>query len=114
MNERKTVSYWLLITALNTAKYAIAELEPSGMKFQHKHQFTMLHNAIHGFLATMQQKTSKQDKEFLNSQSFENVAALVETFSMIAQIPEPQIEWFLNETNKLVYASVNNERLKSK
>lgn len=109
MDERKTVSYWLLVTALNTSKYCIAELEPSGMKFQQKQQFTMLHNAIHGFLATMQQKTTKKDKEFLDSQSFENVAALVETFSMIAQIPAPQIEWFLNETNKLVYAAVDKE-----
>ncbi len=114
MNERKTASYWLLITALNTAKYAIVELEPSGMKFQHKQQFTMLQNAIHGFLSNIQKKTSKEDKELLDSMSFENVAALAETFAMISQIPEPQIEWFLNETNKLVYASVNNERMKSK
>lgn len=114
MNERKTANYWLLVTALNAAQFAIVELEPSKMKFQHKHQFTMLQNAIHGFLTNIQKNASKEDKELLDSQSFENVAALAETFAMISQIPEPQIEWFLNEANKLVYASVNNERMKSK
>ena len=109
MDERKTANYWLLITALNTAKFAIVELNPDTMKMQHKQQFKMLQNAMHSFLSGLQGKASKEDKELLNNMNFENVAALAETFGLISQIPEPQIEWFLEQCNRLVFAAVNRE-----
>jgi hypothetical protein len=109
MDERRTANFWLLITALNAAKFAIVELNPSEMKGDSKHQFLFLRNAIVGFFTTMQKRSSQADKELLSAMSFENVAAMTETMSMIAQIPEPQIEWFLSQANLLVYAAINKE-----
>ena len=112
MDNRKAAQYWLLVTSLNAAKFAIAELEPRQMKFSQKHHFLSLHNAIISFLNSIQRNASKDDKELLDKMSFENVGAMAETMSMIAQIPEKQIEWFLNECNKLVFSAVNKELAK--
>ena len=81
MNNYKAMNAYLLVTSLNLALFSIAELEPSKMKHQQKMRFTNLRNAAKNFLDQM--PTSREDKEFLNDQSFDSVGLIVELIAMV-------------------------------
>jgi hypothetical protein len=101
--QKRLASIWLLITTLNAAKYAIVELDISQMKQDRKLRFKALEQQIKSFLQYMPKDS------LVHNQSFENVAAMTETISMIAQLPATQIDWFLEQVNRLSFAAVNRE-----
>ena len=77
------------------------------MKHQQKMRFTNLRNAAKNFLEQM--PTSKEDKEFLNDQSFDSVGLIVELIAMVSQVHPEQQEWITQEVKKLVFHSVNRQ-----
>ena len=87
--------------------FSIAELEPGKMKHQQKMRFTNLRNAAKNFLEQL--PTSKEDKEFLNDQSFDSVGLIVELIAMVSQVHPEQQEWITQEVKKLVFHSVNRQ-----
>lgn len=106
--EVDAANQWLLISSLNAARFAIAELSPDEMTSIMKYKYKNLLNVCNNFLNFIQQKSSKEDKAKLAEMNFNNVGAMAETMSLIAQLPQDQIDFFLEETNKLVYRAVNN------
>ena len=107
MNNYKAMNAYLLVTSLNLALFAIAELEPRKMKQTQKMRFMNLRNAANNFLQQM--PNSKEDKEFLDDQSFDSVGLIVELIAMLSQVHPDQHEWLINETKKLVFQSVNRQ-----
>jgi hypothetical protein len=101
--DKRLASIWLLITCLNAAKYALVELETKHMKQDRKVRFKALEQQIKSFLQYMPKDS------LVHNQSFENVAAMTETMAMIAQLPATQIDWFLEQVNRLSFAAVNRE-----
>lgn len=101
--QKRLASIWLLITSLNAARYAMVELNIAGMKQDRKQKFRALESQIKSFLEKMPKDSLVHDH------SFENVGAMTEVVAMVAQLPFTQIEWFLNEVNKLSFAAVNRE-----
>ena len=107
MNNYKAMDAYLVVTSLNLALFPIAELEPSKMKHQQKMRYTNLRNAAKNFLDQM--PTSREDKEFLNDQSFDSVGLIVELIAMVSQVHPEQQEWITQEVKKLVFHSVNRQ-----
>lgn len=107
MNNYKAMNAYLLVTSLNLTLFAIAELEPGKMKQGQKMRFMNLRNAANNFL--QQLPNSKEDKEFLNDQSFDSVGLIVEVVAMLSQVHPEQQEWVLGEVKKLIFASVNRQ-----
>jgi hypothetical protein len=107
MNNYKAMNAYLLVTALNLTLFSIAELEPSKMRQAQKMRFLNLRNAAKNFLEQM--PTSKEDKEFLNDQSFDSVGLIAELVAMLSQVHPEQQEWITQEVKKLVFQSVNRQ-----
>lgn len=101
--DKRLASIWLLITCLNAAKYALVELETKHMKQDRKVKFKALEQQIKSFLQYLPNDILVKD------QSFENVIAMTEAVSIIAQLPATQIDWFLEQVNRLSFAAVNRE-----
>ncbi len=107
MDNYKAMNAYLLVTALNLTLFSIAELEPGKMRQQQKMRFLNLRNATKNFLEQM--PTSRQDKEFLNDQSFDSVGLIVELIAMLSQVHPDQQEWITGEVKKLIFQSVNRQ-----
>jgi hypothetical protein len=106
--EKDAANQWLLIASLNAAGFAILELEPDRMNSLQKYRYKNLKASIRNFLVGLQAKAAKADRERLADMNYNNVGAMAETMALIAQLPQDQIDWFLDEVNKLVYRAVNN------
>ena len=107
-----TQNIWLLIGALNTAKYAIAQFEPEKLKFGMKRRFLDLRTSINLFVNNFERTTSKEEREYLAEMSYENVGAIAELMSMIMLLPPSQIEWYIEECKKMTFVAINRESLK--
>jgi hypothetical protein len=107
MDNYKSMNAYLLVTSLNLTLFSIAELEPGKMKHHQKMRFLNLRNAAKNFLEQM--PTSKEDKEFLNDQSFDSVGLIVELIAMLSQVHPEQQEWITEEVKKLIFQSVNRQ-----
>jgi len=107
MNNYKAMNAYLLVTSLNLTLFAIAELEPGKMKQAQKMRFLNLRNAARNFLEQM--PNSREDKEFLNDQSFDSVGLIVELIAMLSQVHPDQQEWITGEVKKLIFQSVNRQ-----
>lgn len=101
---------WLLLGALNTSLYAAAELEPKKMKNAMKFRFNNLIIGIKGFLNNFEKSTTQEERDFLHSTSFENVAALAELIGMVIQVPATELEWYLDECKKNTYVAYNRSQ----
>jgi len=101
---------WLLLGALNTSLYAAAELEPKKMKNAMKFRFNNLIIGIKGFLNNFEKSTTQEERDFLQSTSFENVAALAELIGMVIQVPASELEWYLDECKKNTYVAFNRSQ----
>jgi len=106
-NNYKAMNAYLLVTSLNLALFAIAELEPGKMKQAQKMRFLNLRNAANNFLQQM--PNSREHKEFLNDQSFDSVGLIVELIAMLSQVHPEQHEWIMEEVKKLIFVSVNRQ-----
>jgi hypothetical protein len=107
MNNYKAMNAYLLVTSINLTLFAIAELEPSKMKQEQKLRFSNLRSANKNFLASL--PNSREDKEFLNEQSFDSVGLIVELIGMLSQVHPDQNEWIVEEVKKLIFQSVNRQ-----
>jgi hypothetical protein len=101
---------WLLLGALNTSLYAAAELEPKKMKNAMKFRFNNLIIGIKAFLNNFEKSTTQEERDFLQSTSFENVAALAELIGMVIQVPASELEWYLDECKKNTYVAFNRSQ----
>lgn len=104
--DKLTAKVWLLVTCLNASKFAIADLEPKAMKHEKKMMFLNLYNSIHNFLVQFKKRVSTEEIEILDSMSYDNVCAMTEVMYLIAQIPNGEIETFIEEIKEGVYKSV--------
>ena len=104
--NKRLADIWLLISALNTARYAITEIGPDTMQPHTKMQFKNLKSNIENFLLNAQQKMETKDRKRLADFNFENVAIIVETMSLLAHVPINKQEIFLDKVNKLVFEIV--------
>jgi len=113
MNEREQLEYtykvWLLVSALNLAKFAIAELEPHKLHSIQKNRFGILRGAIQNFLTVQQARALKEDRDQLADVNFDVVGVMTEALGLMSQLPVQQYEWYLNECKKLVFTAVNRE-----
>ena len=100
-HEKKLAAFWLLITSLNATKFALGELEIERFKQERKMRFRALQQATNTFLGYLPKESEVADM------AFENVSAMVEVMSIIAQMPPTQIEWYLQEVKKLSYIAIN-------
>jgi hypothetical protein len=107
MNNYKAMNAYLLVTSINLTLFAIAELEPSKMKQGQKLRFSNLRSANKNFLASL--PNSREDKDFLNDQSFDSVGLIVELIGMLSQVHPDQNEWIVEEVKKLIFQSVNRQ-----
>jgi hypothetical protein len=101
---------WLLLGALNTSLYASAQLEPKRMKFAMKQRFNNLTVAINGFLNNFEKSATQEERDFLQSSSFENVAALAELIAMVIQVPASELDWYLDECKKNTFVAFNRSQ----
>jgi hypothetical protein len=109
MDEYQTMNIWLLVTSLNLTLFAIAELEPSGMKQTEKMRYNNLRQANKNFLTTMTAISPPHIREMLKEMSFDSVGLMVELMGMAAQVHPDQQEWFLQEAQKLIFQTVNRQ-----
>jgi len=109
----KRASYfYLLFSCLNCTQFAITELDPNGMKYEQKMMFKKLYNDSKNFLHYLYRNSNNSDKELLQDMSFENITAMASVFGLMSQIPVTQVEWFIAECDKLVWAAANRELMK--
>jgi hypothetical protein len=101
---------WLLIGSLNTAQFAIAQFEPRKMKFEMKKRFNDLNNSIKFFLNNFDRAISQNEKEILETNTFDNIAVVAELIAMTTTLPESQQEWYLNECKKLLFSAYNKSQ----
>jgi hypothetical protein len=107
MSDRRAAQFWLLVALLNGCRFAIAELEPHKMQHLQKMRFNALKTNIDNFLNNMQASANKEDKQLLESMSFENVGAMAELTCMIAQLPPQVVDWYIEQCKRLTFAAVN-------
>jgi hypothetical protein len=107
-DNKRLADLWLLISALNTVRYAIAEINPDTMQSHTKMQFKNLRTNIENFLISAQTKMQTKERQSLASLNFENVAIMAETMSLLAHVPINKQEEFLRKVNDLVFEVVTN------
>lgn len=106
--SKRLADLWLLISALNTVRYAIVEINPNTMQSHTKMQFKNLKNNIENFLIAAQSKMQTKERQTLASMNFENVAIMAETMSLLAHVPINKQEEFLTKVNELVFEVVKD------
>jgi hypothetical protein len=107
-DNKRLADLWLLISALNTVRYAIAEINPDTMQSHTKMQFKNLRSNIENFLVSAQTKMQTKERQTLASMNFENVAIMAETLSLLAHVPINKQEEFLTKVNELVFEIVKD------
>lgn len=100
---------YLLITTLNAALYAIAELEPLKMTHENKYRLSNLRNAIKTYLTLVSKRAAKNEIQLIDTYSFDNVAIMAELNCMLAHVPANQVEWYVEQCKKLIFSSINKE-----
>jgi len=100
-----TQNIWLLLGSLSTAKYAIAQFEPTKLKFEMKKRFLDLRTAINLFTNTFEKAASAEEREILNDSTYDNVAVIAELIAMGLTLPPSQTEWYLNECKKVLLSA---------
>lgn len=112
MIKRKE-AYYMMLTSLNTIRYCIAEIGIDTLKQEHKLMFKNMQTQSNYFLDNIFSKASKQeDIEILQDISFNNVAAATTVFGLMAKMPQDEIDWFLEEVEKLIYVAFNKRNSK--
>lgn len=106
--SKRLADLWLLISSLNTACYAIVEVDPNTMQSHTKMQFKNLKTYIENFLNAAQSKMRTKDRELLTSMNFESVAIMAETMALLAHVPINKQEEFLTKVNELVFEVVKD------
>ena len=106
--NKRLADLWLLISALNTVRYAIVEIDPNTMQSQTKMQFKNLKLYIENFLMAAQTKMQTRERNMLSAMNFENVAIMAETMSLLAHVPISKQEEFLTKVNELVFEVVQD------
>jgi hypothetical protein len=101
---------WLLLGALNTAQFAIAQFEPRKMKFEMKNRFNNLNNAIKFFVNNFEKAITPNEKDILETNTFDNIGIVAELIAMTTTLPESQQEWYLNECKKLLFSAYNKSK----
>jgi hypothetical protein len=109
MTTENVAKIYLLITTLNAALYAIAELEPLKMTQTNKFRINNLRGSIKNYLALVSNRAKSDEIALIDSYSFGNVAIMAELNCMVAHVPENQIEWYIDECKKLVFEAVKRE-----
>jgi hypothetical protein len=107
--NKRLADLWLLISALNTVRYAIVEINPETMQSQTKMQFKNLKLYIENFLMAAQTKMQTRERNMLSAMNFENVAIMAETMSLLAHVPINKQEEFLTKVNELVFEVIKDE-----
>lgn len=111
--KRKEV-YYMLLTSLNTIRYCIAEIDVNTLRHEHKSMFKNMHAQAQYLLDNIFSKASrKEDIEMLHDISFNNVAAATTVFGLLSKMPQEEIDWFLEETEKLIYVAYNKRNSKA-
>jgi len=105
-----TQNIWLLLGALSTAKYAIAQFEPKKLKFEMKKRFMDLHTSINLFVNNFEKAATPTERDLLNESTYDNVAVIAELIAMAITLPESQSEWYLNECKKLLFSAYNKSQ----
>jgi len=105
-----TQNIWLLLGALSTAKYAIAQFEPNKLKFEMKKRFLDLRTAINLFVNNFEKAATTDERDLLNESTYDNVAVIAELIAMAITLPESQQEWYLNECKKLLFSAYNKSQ----
>ena len=108
-DNKRLADIWLLISTLNTAKYAITEINPDTMQSHTKMQFKNLRTNIDNFLISSQTKMQDKDRKRLAEINFENVAVMAETMSLLAHVPINKQEEFLEKVNQLVFEVIKDD-----
>jgi hypothetical protein len=108
-NAKRLADMWLLITSLNTARYAVAELDPEQFASHTKQQLKNLKNFIENFLRVAVNKMKNDDKGRLTDATFDSVGVMVETMSLLAHVPIAKHEEFLAKVNLLVEEVIVHE-----
>lgn len=98
-----TQNIWLLLGALSTAKYAIAQFEPNKLKFEMKKRFLDLRTAINLFTNNFEKAAAPDERELLNDSTYDNVAVIAELIAMASTLPQDKSEWYLNECKQLLF-----------
>lgn len=112
--KRKEV-YYMMLTSLNTIRYCIAEIDVNTLRHEHKSMFKNMHAQSQYLLDNIFSKASrKEDIEILQDISFNNVAAATTVFGLMSKMPQEEIDWFLEEVEKLIYIAHNKRHSKAK
>lgn len=98
-----TQNIWLLLGSLSTAKYAIAQFEPSKLKFEMKKRFLDLRTAINLFINNFEKAANHDERELLNDSTYDNVAVIAELIAMASTLPQDKSEWYLQECKQLLF-----------
>jgi len=110
--KRKEV-YYMLLTSLNTIRYCIAEIDVNTLRHEHKAMFKSMQSQSQYFLDNIFSKASrKEDIDVLHDISFNNVAAATTVFGLMSKMPQDEIDWFLNECEKMLYVIYNRQNSK--
>jgi hypothetical protein len=107
IDNKSAADFYLLITCLNAACYAITEMEPDKMKGNDKVNFKNLRCNLLNFLKGLERRTTKEKFEELKQYNFDNVVLMTELMATMSLLPPGQVDWFLGEVNKLTFAAVN-------
>lgn len=106
--NKRLADLWLLISALNTVRYAIVEIDPNTMQSHTKMQFKNLKLNIENFLIAAQTKMQTRERQNLAAMNFENVAIIAETMALLAHVPINKQEEFLTKVNELVFEVIKD------
>jgi hypothetical protein len=101
-----TQNIWLLLGALSTAKYAIAQFEPKKLKFEMKKRFMDLHTSINLFVNNFEKAATPTERDLLNESTYDNVAVISEVVAMASTLPESQIRMVFKRMQKIIIFSL--------
>jgi hypothetical protein len=99
---RRKEAYYMLLAALNSVRYCIAEINTRTLNHEHKKMFVDMHKQTTFFLNNIFSKASKkEDIEIIQDISFNNVATITTVFGLIANMPQNVLDSFAEEVAEL-------------
>lgn len=110
--ETMQAASWALIIALKTANSALHELIKNHLQHRNKQRAGALYKYIRNWLNPINNTSlSRKQLEDYDDYMEDHSAAAFETIMIAcASVPNSQIDWFINEVEKLAYLAQNKDK----
>lgn len=101
--KKRKEYYFMLLLALNQVKYCIAQIGVDTLKTQHQLMFRQMYSTCKRGIETIYDPNRSDDKEILQDKIFDHIINAQVIFGLLSLMNEEQMEWYLQECEKLGY-----------